>query len=176
MMSEKNIKKESVREVAQIPQIVLTKYNKYIHNIFAEKLSFLMFGRSLHEINSGTISDIAEKGSLAYAAFSKGFPSGRYSYTLPKDMHAYFDGTPVVYLIRGPYKSENNQTTGLEFFREKGVVPVIDLLNQFLNKYSIVVQDRPTKTGGFLYFIWDLPQFEANNEAYRAKKKSERED
>jgi hypothetical protein len=130
-----------------------------------------MFGRSLHSIDNADIGKIAEKGSLAYSAFIKGFPSGRYSYSLPKDMNAYFDGTPVVYLIRGPYKTDNNQTTGLDFFREKKIVPVIDVLNVFLNRYGIVVQDRPTKTGGFLYFIWDLPQFEANNEAYRTKKR-----
>ena len=155
----------------QSQPLALTKYNKFIHNIFAEKLSYLMFGRSLHSIDNADIGKIAEKGSLAYSAFIKGFPSGRYSYSLPKDMNAYFDGTPVVYLIRGPYKTDNNQTTGLDFFREKKIVPVIDVLNLFLNKYGIVVQDRPTKTGGFLYFIWDLPQFEANNEAYRAKKR-----
>ena len=139
----------STNQTALASQPQLTKYNKFIHTVFAEKLAYLMFGRSLHNINTSDISAIAEKGSLAYSALVKKFPSGRYSYTLPKDMHAYFDGTPVVYLIRGPYKSDNNQTTGLDFFREKGIMPVIDILNAALNKYSIYVQDRPTKTGGF---------------------------
>ena len=150
----------------------LSKNNEIIHKLFAEKLSYIMFGKSLSTIDDSTVP---EKGSLAYAACTKKFPSGRYNYTLPKDSYAYFEGTPIVYLLRGPYKSENDSPTGLEYFRAKGIAPVIDILNSHLNPLNIYVQDKQTKTGGFLYFIWNLEEYTANNEAYFARKQEARE-
>jgi hypothetical protein len=138
----------------------LVSKKELIHVLFANALCLYFTGYQMNEITPETVP---KSNSLAYKALAKSFKFAKFNYGFPntdaKQKMTHFDTNPVVYLIRGPNKSNNDSPVGLEYFERKGIVPVMRILNNYFNPMNIKFIDNNEKQGGSVWMIFDAENF-----------------
>lgn len=143
------------------------------HYLLATFVCKQLTGHYLHEINKDTTptpGSIAYKTLLSEEKRLKGYTTWKYA--LPKKdekdnggQDPYFNGVPVVYLIRGPTsfnkfgKSATETRHGLDYFRDRGIKPTIEYLNDVFMPLGMKVMDCSAKDKGFLMLIFDSESF-----------------
>ena len=149
------------------PSVKLINKRDFIHNLFADYLSYLFTGYKLSDVNSETTPT---SDSLSYKSLAKGGKYAKFNYGSPdksaeKDnsIPRYFNETPIVRLIRGPNRintNDSNKNTGLAYFEVAGIVPTLTILNNHFESMDMKIYDRPHKNGGSLWLVFENSTFE----------------
>lgn len=138
----------------------LINKKEIIHSLFADNLCLYFTGYKMCDVGPTTVP---RENSLAYRALAKSYKYAKFTYGYPSadsKQITHFETNPVVYLIRGPNKStEQNPFKGLEFFTNKGIVPTMTILNNYFNPMNIRFLDCPEKKGGSVWMIFDAENF-----------------